>query len=99
MTVWGPGSLLPLPCIGRGTERGEGLASYFVRLAGAHVVATNIMASAVLPHVLDTVSGRNVLSGRRGAWMNGNGEWARRRSSITAVRVLHEPGFRMRTTI
>lgn len=76
MTSWARGSLLPLPPIGVGSARVESLASFFVRLAVVHVVPTNVMASTVLPAVLEPVSGRNALFGRRGAWMNGNGRWA-----------------------
>ena len=76
MMLWGPGSLLPLPCMRSESGRPEGLSSYFVRLAVAHVVPTQVMALRVLPQVLDTVSGHNVLSGRRGIWMNGSGQWA-----------------------
>ena len=38
------------------------------------------------------VSGRNVLSGRRGAWMNGNGKWARDLSSVLE-RLTLQPGL------
>ena len=82
MTVWVSGSLLPLAPAGPGTSRIEGLSSYLVRLAGTHVLPTSVFVSRVLPEVLGVVSGRNVLSGRRGAWMNGNGKWARELSSV-----------------
>lgn len=92
MTVWGPGSLLPLAPGGCGTSWAEGLASYLARLAGAHVLPTNVLVSRVLPEVLGVVSGRNVLSGRRGAWMNGNGKWARELSSVLE-RLTLQPGL------
>ena len=81
MIAWKAGALLPLKARGIGSARVEGLSSYLVRLAVAHVVPTNVMVSRLLPEVLGAVSGRNVLSGRRGAWMNGNGHWARDVSS------------------
>ena len=84
----GPGSLLPLPSMGIGSPSTEGLASFFVRLAAAHVVPTNLMASTVPPGVLDTVCGHNVLSGRRGAWMNGTGRWVGSLASALACLTL-----------
>ena len=61
----------------------EALSSYFVRLAVAHAVPTQVFV-ALLPDLLERVSGRNVLARRRGVWMNGAGEYAREVSACLA---------------
>ena len=76
MTPWGSGALLPLRPAGVGTVLVEGLSSYVVRLAVAHVVPTRLLVVELFPRSLGCLS-RDAMLGRRGAWLNGMGTTAR----------------------
>ena len=76
MTRWGRGALLPLCPAGVGTELVEGLSSYVVRLAVAHVLPTRLFVTELFPRSYGC-SPREALLGRRGVWLNGMGGTAR----------------------
>lgn len=75
MIAWGRGALLPLLPKGLGTALIEGLSSYVVRLAVAHVVPTRLL----LPELFSQAYGdirREPMLGRYGVWLNGMGTTA-----------------------
>ena len=76
MNPWGPGALLPLAPVGVGTPWVEGLSSYVVRLAVAHLVPTRLFVAELFPRSFGC-SPRDAMLGRRGVWLNGMGGTAR----------------------
>ena len=76
MSDWGPGALLPLAPAGVGTPWVEGLSSYVVRLAVAHLVPTRLFVAELFPRSF-ACSPRDAMLGRRGVWLNGMGTTAR----------------------
>ena len=76
MTSWGSGALLPLVPVGIGTPWVEGLSSYVVRLAVAHLVPTRLFVAELFPRSFGC-SPRDAMLGRRGVWLNGMGTTAR----------------------
>ena len=75
MTSWGPGALLPLVPVAIGTPWVEGLSSYVVRLAVAHLVPTRLLVAELFPRAFGC-SPRDAMLGRRGVWLNGMGTTA-----------------------
>ena len=75
MSTWGPGALLPLAPVGCGTLWVEGLSSYVVRLAVAHLVPTRLFVAELFPRSFGC-SPREAMLGRRGVWLNGMGKTA-----------------------
>lgn len=53
----------------------EGLSSYVVRLAVAHLVPTRLFVAELFPRSIGCL-GRDAMLGRRGAWLNGMGATA-----------------------
>ena len=76
MTSWGPGALLPLTPVGLGSPWVEGLSSYVVRVAVAHLVPTRLLVAELFPRSFGC-SPHDALLGRRGVWLNGMGAAAR----------------------
>ena len=76
------GSLLPIAPRALGSMQSEGLSSFLVRLAAAHVVPMHVFARIVLPQVLEDVVARNLFARRRAVWMNGTGAWAESVSQV-----------------
>ena len=75
MTDWHEGSLLPLEPVGVGTTCVEGLSSYVVRLAVAHLVPTRLFVAELFPRSFGCLA-RDAMLGRRGVWLNGMGSTA-----------------------
>lgn len=75
MTRWAAGALLPLAPVGLGTPWVEGLSSYVVRLAVAHLVPTRLFVAELFPRSFGC-SPRDAMLGRRGVWLNGMGATA-----------------------